>query len=127
MSTEHGAAFELAPESEPELELEQLRRWLRLLLTLETAPCSVLRLSSGSAWAQLARTRGFFECRRSYSGNPGSTVLSHTPVCEAATFATSSGRPLATISPPRSPASGPRSTTQSASLMTSRLCSIRIS
>ncbi len=38
--------------------------------------------------------------------------------------ATCSGVPAATTRPPRSPASGPRSITQSALLMTSRLCSI---
>src|SRR5581483_7532686 len=46
------------------------------------------------------------------------------PVYDPSTAATSSGVPTATISPPSSPPSGPRSTSQSACLMTSRLCSI---
>ena len=39
-------------------------------------------------------------------------------------FATSSGDPVATISPPNSPASGPTSIKKSASPITSKLCSI---
>src|SRR5690606_13500921 len=46
------------------------------------------------------------------------------PVCEALTFTTCSGVPSATIIPPPEPPSGPKSTTQSAVLITSRLCSI---
>ena len=42
----------------------------------------------------------------------------------AATPATASGVPVATMVPPPSPPSGPRSMIQSAVLMTSRLCSI---
>src|SRR5581483_10991235 len=57
----------------------------------------------------------------------GSTVRSQRPVCDASTAATSSGRPMATTRPPCIPASGPRSITQSASLITSRLCSISTS
>jgi hypothetical protein len=45
-------------------------------------------------------------------------------VWEPATPATCSGVPWATSRPPASPPSGPRSTTQSAALITSRLCSI---
>src|SRR5439155_11576583 len=46
------------------------------------------------------------------------------PVCESGLAATSSGVPTATTFPPWSPPSGPRSTIQSAVLITSRLCSI---
>ena len=46
------------------------------------------------------------------------------PVCEPLALATCSGVPWTTISPPRSPPSGPRSITQSADLMMSRLCSM---
>ena len=46
------------------------------------------------------------------------------PVYDPSTCATSSGVPTATISPPASPPSGPRSISQSACLITSRLCSI---
>src|SRR3989454_1919215 len=48
----------------------------------------------------------------------------YRPVADSATCATSSGVPAATTRPPWSPAPGPRSITQSARLMTSRLCSI---
>lgn len=47
-------------------------------------------------------------------------------VRERPSLARSSGVPAKTISPPLSPASGPRSITQSAALMTSRLCSTTI-
>ncbi|CAM5568536.1 hypothetical protein SALBM135S_06796 [Streptomyces alboniger] len=46
------------------------------------------------------------------------------PVWLAGTPATSSGVPSATTRPPPLPPSGPMSTTQSAVLMTSRLCSM---
>src|SRR5229473_7725312 len=46
------------------------------------------------------------------------------PVCDCVFLATCSGVPVAIILPPRSPPSGPRSISQSADLMTSRLCSI---
>jgi len=46
------------------------------------------------------------------------------PVCDPRVLATSSGVPVAIICPPPAPPSGPRSTTQSAVLITSRLCSI---
>src|SRR5438045_2680216 len=46
------------------------------------------------------------------------------PVCERLFFATSSGVPAATICPPPSPPSGPRSINQSASAIKSRLCSM---
>src|SRR5690606_18563104 len=46
------------------------------------------------------------------------------PVCDAGSRAISSGVPWPMIVPPRWPPSGPRSTTQSAVLITSRLCSI---
>src|SRR5581483_2827488 len=45
------------------------------------------------------------------------------PVYELGTWAICSGVPSATSSPPASPASGPRSITQSAVLITSRWCS----
>src|SRR6185312_12971151 len=54
----------------------------------------------------------------------GSTSRRYCPVNEPSTSATSSGVPVATISPPASPPSGPRSISQSACLITSRLCSI---
>src|SRR5690606_826554 len=53
-----------------------------------------------------------------------SIVLRKRPVWLAFTLATSSGVPSAMISPPPSPPSGPRSMSQSAVLITSRLCSI---
>src|SRR5260370_24537836 len=53
-----------------------------------------------------------------------STLSRNLPVCEFSAFAICSGVPLATTSPPSFPASGPRSTIQSAHLITSRLCSI---
>src|SRR5688572_24851376 len=53
-----------------------------------------------------------------------SMVRKYFPVCDASTRATSSGVPVATIVPPRVPPSGPRSTTQSPLLMTSRLFSM---
>src|SRR5439155_5345576 len=46
------------------------------------------------------------------------------PVCERLFCATSSGVPAATICPPPSPPSGPRSISQSASAIKSRLCSM---
>src|SRR6185437_9431556 len=54
------------------------------------------------------------------------TRASHWPVCDFLLRAIASGVPVATISPPRAPPSGPRSITQSAALITSRLCSITI-
>ena len=56
----------------------------------------------------------------------GLSCFKALPVCEASIVATCSGVPAATISPPSSPASGPRSMIQSAHLITSRLCSITI-
>ena len=53
-----------------------------------------------------------------------STLRKKPPVCEALHAAIFSGVPVATISPPPEPPSGPRSMTQSAYLITSRLCSI---
>src|ERR1700744_870939 len=49
------------------------------------------------------------------------------PVCDWALRATCSGVPVAMILPPWSPPSGPRSMSQSADLMTSRLCSMTTS
>src|SRR5579859_1216721 len=46
------------------------------------------------------------------------------PVCERRLRATSSGVPSATMVPPPSPPSGPRSMSQSASAIRSRLCSM---
>src|SRR5690606_7028400 len=54
----------------------------------------------------------------------GSSLARKRPVCEAGLAAISSGVPVAMIWPPRWPPSGPRSTIQSAVLITSRLCSI---
>jgi len=48
----------------------------------------------------------------------------YLPVKLRSTSTTCSGFPSATISPPRTPPSGPRSMIQSAVLITSRLCSI---
>jgi hypothetical protein len=53
-----------------------------------------------------------------------STGARKRPVWLRPTWAIASGVPSATISPPRSPASGPRSITRSATLITSRLCSM---
>src|SRR5690606_8900646 len=53
-----------------------------------------------------------------------STLARKRPVCECSTAASCSGVPSATMVPPRWPPSGPRSITQSAVLITSRLCSI---
>src|SRR6185369_9546932 len=49
--------------------------------------------------------------------------LRNLPVKLSGVRATSSGVPATRMRPPPSPPSGPRSTTQSAVLMTSRLCS----
>src|SRR5258708_2237711 len=49
---------------------------------------------------------------------------SHLPVYDFAHFATASGVPDTTTSPPRPPPSGPKSIIQSAVLITSMLCSI---
>src|SRR5260370_16130446 len=46
------------------------------------------------------------------------------PVCDCVLRGTCSGVPVAIILPPWSPPSGPRSISQSADLMTSRLCSM---
>ena len=54
----------------------------------------------------------------------GRTCLRNCPVNDSSVSATCSGVPVAMISPPASPPSGPRSTIQSACLITSRLCSI---
>ena len=51
-------------------------------------------------------------------------LFGHPTVWLAGQRATSSGVPWATMRPPASPPSGPRSITQSAVLMTSRLCSM---
>src|SRR2546426_847987 len=58
------------------------------------------------------------------SGSLERTLLRNCPVYEWDSAATSSGGPSATICPPSSPPSGPRSMIQSAVLMTSRLCSM---
>src|ERR1051325_6432701 len=55
-----------------------------------------------------------------------STLCRNRPVCERKSRATVSGVPSATMLPPASPPSGPRSITQSASAMRSRLCSMTI-
>ena len=49
----------------------------------------------------------------------------YCPVWLPRHWATASGGPATTISPPERPASGPKSTTQSAHLITSKWCSIR--
>src|ERR1017187_3185240 len=54
------------------------------------------------------------------------TLRRNRPVCERLLRAICSGVPCATIRPPPSPPSGPRSMTQSASAMRSRLCSMTI-
>src|SRR5215216_2788598 len=51
-------------------------------------------------------------------------VFKYFPVYDSFTFMTCSGVPSASNSPPRSPPSGPRSISQSATLMMSRLCSM---
>src|SRR5439155_17592988 len=53
-----------------------------------------------------------------------STFRRNWPVCDCLLRATSSGVPSATIRPPPAPPSGPRSMTQSASAIKSRLCSM---
>src|SRR5207245_2338375 len=53
----------------------------------------------------------------------GRTSARNFPVYEPDVWATTSGGPSATSSPPASPPSGPRSMTWSAHLMTSRWCS----
>ncbi len=58
------------------------------------------------------------------SGSPRRTRARYSPVAEPFAAATCSGVPRAMIRPPRLPPSGPRSTIQSAVLMTSRLCSM---
>ena len=63
---------------------------------------------------------------RALSRTAPSARRRYCPVCDALTAATSSGVPSATIRPPPSPPSGPRSMTQSAVRMTSRLCSMTI-
>src|SRR5215472_11027003 len=55
---------------------------------------------------------------------PFSTGPRYFPVYDPASLAIASGGPTPTIFPPRLPPSGPRSITQSAVLITSRLCSI---
>ena len=55
---------------------------------------------------------------------PARMGIKKRPVCEASTSATFSGVPAATIKPPSVPPSGPISMTQSAHLMTSKLCSM---
>src|SRR5581483_4482162 len=52
------------------------------------------------------------------------TSARNRPVWDSGDLATTSGGPSATTRPPPSPPSGPRSTIQSAVLMTSRLCSM---
>src|ERR1043166_6424578 len=54
------------------------------------------------------------------------TLRKNVPVCERGFAASISGVPCPTIRPPASPASGPRSMTQSASAIKSRLCSMTI-
>src|ERR1035437_3594844 len=54
------------------------------------------------------------------------TLRRNCPVCERLLRAICSGVPSATMRPPPSPPSGPRSMTQSASAMRSRLCSMTI-
>src|SRR5690625_5117251 len=67
---------------------------------------------TGTVWAQGCCDQGFRCGARK------------RPVCDFLFFAMASGVPVAMMRPPPSPPSGPRSTTQSAVLMTSRLCSI---
>src|SRR5579872_1610527 len=55
---------------------------------------------------------------------PFNTRARYFPVYEPGSFAIASGGPTPTILPPRFPPSGPRSMTQSAVLITSRLCSM---
>ncbi|VFS56212.1 Uncharacterized protein conserved in bacteria [Kluyvera cryocrescens] len=66
------------------------------------------------------RKRSGSRCTRNYD----SSGFRKRAVCEASQLATVSGVPETRISPPPLPPSGPRSTIQSAVLMTSRLCSI---
>src|SRR5580693_3201335 len=55
---------------------------------------------------------------------PFRTRARKRPVCDCAFRTTCSGVPVAITFPPWSPPSGPRSMSQSADLITSRLCSI---
>src|SRR6185503_7563517 len=87
--------------------------------------------ASGPSWSMgtaTARTRPAASANetsdRGTSGSPRITRARYSPVAEPLTLATFSGVPSAMIRPPRAPPSGPRSTIQSAVLMTSRLCSI---
>ena len=63
-----------------------------------------------------------YRCNRSMP--PYSIFFRYWPVKDAGQAAMSSGVPVATIVPPPSPPSGPRSMIWSAHLMTSRLCSM---
>src|SRR5690606_37606266 len=81
----------------------QLRDELRRRIDLFDVPLCHARSFSNALYKYSARNR---------------------PVCDLEFRATSSGVPTATTWPPLCPPSGPRSITQSAVLMTSRLCSI---
>src|SRR6185503_13178726 len=74
--------------------------------------------------AQYRRDSIAAERSRTACTYPIPASLSTCPVYDRFDFAISFGGPSATIWPPRSPPSGPRSMIQSAFLMTSRLCSI---
>src|SRR5690348_1796952 len=66
--------------------------------------------------------RFFLRC--AFAGGASSMRARNCPVYECGVAATSSGVPVAMMRPPPAPPSGPRSTIQSAVLITSRLCSI---
>jgi len=90
-----------------------------------------LPLSEGEDWVTWSRIAfgGGWDSELDFSLsalNPqeGRTAERYLPVWDALARATSSGVPCATICPPASPPSGPRSMIQSAVLITSRLCSM---
>src|SRR5262245_17572130 len=79
-------------------------------------------------WSTVRRPLPFLPFLLSFGDGPRTTdngpLSNARPVCDRSHFATSSGVPAQTTSPPPLPPSGPRSITQSAVLITSRLCSI---
>lgn len=92
--------------------------------TLERHPTA-----ASAAFAAFARLRppggkAIALLRVPHANTYPSTSRRYAPVALSGMAATSSGRPMATTRPPRAPAPGPRSMTQSATLITSRLCSM---
>lgn len=69
-------------------------------------------------------TIAYFTCTCRMYATPYRRRLRYVPVWLPATCATASGVPSAIIVPPPAPPSGPRSISQSADLIMSRLCSM---